>query len=164
MLKKILLSHDIEEHQQNVHFSRAFSKFLDGESIEGDKIVLATFPRTGNTFLRKFLEDITLCATGSDMDSLALQMSNLMGEKIVDDTVWFRKSHLYYPLNKVPPFKVNKLITCVRNPLDTVCSLLQLTNTLTQNKEIQQDYHVEFKDYFEKYALSVAQSYCDYYY
>jgi hypothetical protein len=38
--------------------------FLDGESI--DNVIFASFPRSGNTFTRKYLESITGIVTGAD--------------------------------------------------------------------------------------------------
>lgn len=42
-------------------------KFLDGKvSLSGDRIHFASFPRSGNSFLRKYVEKITGVYTGSD--------------------------------------------------------------------------------------------------
>ena len=40
--------------------------FLDGEPLLGNKIAFASFPRSGNTFLRKCLTLLTGVPTGSD--------------------------------------------------------------------------------------------------
>ena len=43
-------------------------KFLDRKlDLIGDRVALSSFPRTGNSFLRKILEQITGVFTGSDM-------------------------------------------------------------------------------------------------
>jgi len=43
-------------------------KFLDKKlDMVGDRVALASYPRTGNSFLRKILEQITGVFTGSDM-------------------------------------------------------------------------------------------------
>lgn len=43
-------------------------KFLDKKSdMKGNRVSLATYPRTGNSFLRKILEQITGVFTGSSM-------------------------------------------------------------------------------------------------
>ena len=52
--------------------------YLDGlESDESDldAVVLASFPRSGNTMLRKYLEKITGLVTGSD--------SNYLGKPVI---------------------------------------------------------------------------------
>jgi len=43
---------------------KGFFKFLDGEHIE-DKVAFATFPRSGNSMLRKQMELITGISTGA---------------------------------------------------------------------------------------------------
>jgi hypothetical protein len=52
-------------------------KFLDGKvSMIGDRVAFASFPRSGNSFLRKMIEQITGVFTGSDVpmkDCLPLQ-------------------------------------------------------------------------------------------
>jgi hypothetical protein len=102
------------------------TKFLDGDDINGDRIIYTSFPRCGNTFLRKYFEVITGVATGSDMTldlTLTFQMSVMKGERITDDTVWIRKSHYPYPTKDIYPFTGNKIICCVRNPIDVICSM-----------------------------------------
>ena len=50
------------------------SKYLEPPKEEEPIVLYATFPRTGNTFLRKYLESITGVVTGSDMKA-AMSMS-----------------------------------------------------------------------------------------
>ena len=42
-------------------------RFLDGQPIKSNKIAFCSFPRSGNTFLRKYLEMLTGIATGADL-------------------------------------------------------------------------------------------------
>jgi hypothetical protein len=52
-------------------FEGELFKFLDGSKIpEGNKIAFNTFPRSGNTLLRRCLEQVTGIATGSNMPLL----------------------------------------------------------------------------------------------
>ena len=45
------------------------NKFLDSKiDMTGNRVCFASFPRTGNTFLRKILETVTGIFTGSDMN------------------------------------------------------------------------------------------------
>jgi hypothetical protein len=44
------------------------SHFLDGGSLEGNKIGMTGFPRSGTTFLRKTIEQMTGLATGSTVN------------------------------------------------------------------------------------------------
>jgi hypothetical protein len=44
------------------------TKFLDSKvNMVGNRVAFASYPRTGNSFLRKILENITGVFTGSDM-------------------------------------------------------------------------------------------------
>lgn len=55
--------------EQNKWIFDSEIRYLDGNDINGDKIAYATYPRTGSTFLRKYFENITGIATGSDMST-----------------------------------------------------------------------------------------------
>jgi len=71
-------------------------RFLDGESNKTNKVAFASFPRSGNTFLRKYFELLTGVQTGADNtlhNSVMLQLQGMKGEDIVDDTVWIIKTH-----------------------------------------------------------------------
>lgn len=76
--------------------------FLDGKSISGDKTCYMTYPRSGNTFLRKYLELITGITTGSEIEANVWHLP-LIGEHVVDDKVWVVKSH--GPIARVWPCK-----------------------------------------------------------
>jgi hypothetical protein len=41
-------------------------KFLDGSANNSNKIAFASFPRSGNTFLRKYMELLSGIQTGAD--------------------------------------------------------------------------------------------------
>ena len=73
-------------------------KFLSTNSFE--KVILASYPRSGNTLLRKYLEQITKVITGSDSSIKRRLVKDLKdrgmhGEGIVDSRVWVVKTH--YP-------------------------------------------------------------------
>jgi hypothetical protein len=68
-LKSVLLSNNQQSLEENKWMFEGESKFLDGDSIKGGKIVFTAFPRAGNTFLRNYLEAITGVVTGGDMTS-----------------------------------------------------------------------------------------------
>ena len=42
-------------------------RYLDGQSMAGEKVGYLTIPRSGNTFLRKYLELVSGVPTGSDV-------------------------------------------------------------------------------------------------
>ena len=67
---------------------------------EHDKILLTSYPRSGNSFVRKVLEEMTGIVTGSDSRPNRLLPAQLLeygyrGEGITDNSVWVVKSH--YP-------------------------------------------------------------------
>jgi hypothetical protein len=71
-------------------------KVLDGQPNTSNKIAFASFPRSGNTFLRKYCELLTNIDTGADFYlpfNVILQMQGLKSEGIIDDTVWIVKTH-----------------------------------------------------------------------
>ena len=64
-------------------------------------IVYATYPRSGNTLMRKYFESCTGTATGSDMvmkhgPNVSLQFTGFKGEGNIQENTWIKKSH--YPL------------------------------------------------------------------
>ena len=91
-----------------------------------------TFARSGNTFLRRFFETISGVETGASMNPVMTTMQYMLGmrgENIVDDRLWIIKSHHPKKLPGDLSFVSNKVICCVRNPLDVFPSLVQLINT-----------------------------------
>ena len=71
-------------------------RFLDCKDSVPGRVAYATFPRTGNTFLRKYFENITGVFTGSEMappPSLQLLIPGMLGENVTDQRVWIAKSH-----------------------------------------------------------------------
>ena len=111
-------------------------RILDGKSIGNNKIAFNTFMRSGNSFLRRFLEQITGIATGSSVSmhtATSLQLIGLLGEGMVDDRVWIVKAHHPFRLWQSVPFTSHKVICCVRNPLDVFPSYASMANTLSHS-------------------------------
>ena len=111
-------------------------KYLDGADLQGESVCLQSFPRSGNSFLRRVIELITGVYTGSDLNNnLTSQrmFSNCLGEETVpedNNLVWIAKTHL--PMEAPMGAKrwtTNKCISLVRNPIDIIPSLLYLLNT-----------------------------------
>ena len=105
-LKEMLLCKDLECYEQIQQTLTENNKcsFLD-ESCNlveiGESVAFQSYPRSGNTFLRMYLEKISGIWTGSDMslkmtfdESMSLGM---LGQNITcdDNRVWITKSH--YP-------------------------------------------------------------------
>lgn len=94
----------------------------------GNHVGFLSYPRSGNSFLRKYLSNITGIQTGSDMGMdkglhVHQMFAEFLGEHIVDDSVWIKKSHDPMLLPGSLVNKVNKVICCVRNPYDVFVSM-----------------------------------------
>ena len=65
-----------------------------------EKVLLTSYPRSGNTLMRRYLETLTRTFTGSDCDlrrplNKQLFEMGLKGEGVLNDSVWIVKTH--YP-------------------------------------------------------------------
>jgi hypothetical protein len=99
-------------------------------------VVYATYPRSGNSLMRKYFENVTGVATGSDMimkhhANFALQMCGFKGEGIIDDRCWIKKSHYPFKFHFSKPFDSEIAVVCTRNPLDVTPSFFYLIFTQT---------------------------------
>ena len=90
---ELFLSKDMKRYdialQQKLFGGKA--KFLSGSRPRS--ITYASYPRSGNTFLRKYLENVTGVATGSDVQmkftmNVELQYSGFIGEGHFKDKTW----------------------------------------------------------------------------
>ncbi len=101
-LLALLRSKDIGYYNQvKDKFFGKQSRYTTGKAAEQSSIMYATYPRSGNSLMRKYFENITGIATGSDMvmkhgPNVALQHCGFKGEGMMDDRCWIKKSH--YPL------------------------------------------------------------------
>lgn len=63
-ISRILISNDPSELEKNSWMFKGASKFLDGEEFN-NTVTMATYPRSGNTMVRRMIEEITGIATGN---------------------------------------------------------------------------------------------------
>jgi hypothetical protein len=108
-----------------------------------DKIALVSYPRSGNSFLRKLIEARTRIVTGSDSRPNRTLAAHLLeygylGEGITDESVWVVKSHYPERLGYVR-FPVAKVILVVRNPFDSLESYFHMGMTNTHDKVLTQE-------------------------
>ena len=98
------------------------------------RVVYATYPRSGNSLMRKYFENVTGTATGSDMvlkhsSNVALQFCGFKAEGITDERTWINKTHFPYVL----PFQWNWssdiAVVCTRYQLDADPSFFYLLYT-----------------------------------
>ena len=62
----------------------------------------------------------------------------LSGEGKMDDSVWIVKSHFPERIGSAP-FKANKCIVIVRNPLDCIYSLFNMVGTTTHSESLNKE-------------------------
>ena len=87
---------------------------------------MTSFPRSGNSQIRKYIESITGIFTGSasPLETLLcsiLQLHGFLGESIRDDRIIFEKTHYPGRCNNVV-IETNRVLVIVRNPIDVLVS------------------------------------------
>ena len=119
---------------------------------------MVSFPRSGNTLLRAYLEKITGLTSGSDCDitkklNKDLMNMGLAGEGLVDKRVWVVKSHYPERYGKTK-FYSERAILLVRNPLDCITSLFNMVCTGSHNKSISDN---DFKKFPQLWSEFIQQ-------
>ena len=77
-----------------------------------------------------------------------------MGEYVSDDRVWIVKAQHPALLPYVKKFDSNKVICCIRNPLDIFPSIANLSNTMSHSEQPEFIYPKDFPlwwDWWVKY-------------
>lgn len=126
----------------------------------GQIVSYCSYPRCGNSFLRKYLQNITGIATGSDMTlefNQDLQLQDFKAEEITDSSVWIRKSHEPKPNQNNKLNKCNKILCCVRNPFDCTASLMHFLPTLNQGGQINENFS-EVPEVWNKLVIEATDS------
>ena len=101
--ERVFLSKEWAENKEVKEFEEALVKskgqalFLDKKD-KVDSILYASFMRSGNTLMRKYLENVTGIATGSIYPNFytmnfSLLAAGFKGETHYDDSVWLFKAH-----------------------------------------------------------------------
>ena len=141
--------------------------------VSGGVIVLASYPRSGNTLLRSLLERTTLCVTGSDtrpdrtLSRALAEQHNLVGEGIVrpkslhpvldNANVGVVKTH--WPERKgCLPYATRRVILLVRNPYDAIDSYWNLCVTNTHTESVVDSIYERYADKFRALALGEMQT------
>ena len=126
-------------------------KFVDlkiEEEDDQDTVIMVSFPRSGNTLLRAYLEKIMGLTSGSDCDitkklNKDLMLMGLAGEGLVDKRVWVVKSHYPERYGKTK-FYAERAILLVRNPMDCITSLFNMVCTGSHNRSIHLGDYTKF--------------------
>jgi len=164
-LKDILLSNDLSRLEELDWISKGL-RFLDGKvNMKGNVVALTSWPRTGNSFCRRFIELCTGIYTGSDMNakqSLMLQMMGMAGEQTADDTVWITKTHHSLKMPFGIDFKANKQICIVRNPIDIFPSMANLLNSGSHSLVPKEKFHEDLKEFWNGFIERTAPMLAEY--
>ena len=98
-------------------------RFIDGK--RRGVTALASFPGSGNTWVRSLLEKATGVCTGSYACDMSLRFAGFTGEGIQSPNVIAVKTHETKPHwsdDKISNYKFSSAIVLVRNPLDAIVS------------------------------------------
>ena len=76
-------------------------------------------------------------------------MQGMAGEDVVDDTAWVVKTHSPWIMPEAPVFHCNKMISIIRNPLDTFISWLNLVAQFNHNSKAPFDYELAYPNYWD---------------
>lgn len=131
------------------------ARFRPGSEY-GETVVLASYPRSGNSLLRASIERLSGVITGSDTVptrtlSRALQDCGVLGEGIVDERVHVVKTH--FPERRgSEPFGAQRAILLVRNPFDVIDSYFNMTLTNTHNVTMHDSQYARFSELFAALA------------
>ena len=106
------------------------------------KVLLVSYPRSGNSYLRKLLESRLGIATGSDSRPNRTLTQSLLecgfkGEGIVDDSVWIVKTHFPERMG-YRKVSANAVVLLIRNPFDTIESYFHMAMTNTHDKNLSE--------------------------
>jgi len=117
-----------------------------------EKVAFNTYPRSGNSMLRRLVEQMSGVFTGATMrlyTATTLQIMGLAGEEVVDDRVWVVKAHHPGLMPGVIPINSHKVICCIRNPIDVFTSFATFCNTMSHSAQPEFDYHKDFPEWWD---------------
>jgi len=134
-------------------------------------VLLPSYPRSGNTLLRTYLEELLLAPTGSDTRpdrNLSLRLSGQMpheptsssGRGFVGEgvTSGVRVVKTHYPersgWGKMQIPTCSKIILLVRNPFDTIDSYFNLCLTNSHSESLHQNVYEHFEEFFDRFKIA----------
>jgi len=156
-MKTDLLTQITDEDREKLSNPEFF--FLDinqQQAIDQDTVIMASYPRSGNTNLRAYMEKVMGLTTGSDCDitkklNRDLMTMGLAGEGLCDKRTWVVKVHFPERWGKVK-FWGERAILLVRNPLDCITSLFNMVCTGTHNLSISEDDYVKYVEHWDQFV------------
>lgn len=172
-MQKLFLSRDLESTEIQA-FEKLYHEngamFLD-EQVEIPHICFASLMRSGNTFYRRLIEQISGLVSGSNIMTqtslcLSFVIQGFKGESVLNNRTWIVKSHFPYVYPFTMPCNINQAIVLVRNPFDVIVSLFQFSLNATQSRNVANDFPTEFKTEWEgfvKFAVKVWNTFYKFY-
>ena len=134
-LQNLLRSKDLDryEREKDIFFGPQ-ARYTTGNASEQATVVYATYPRSGNSLMRKYFENVTGTATGSDMvirhtSNVALQFCGFKAEGVTDSRTWINKTHFPYVLPFQWNWDADIAVVCTRYQLDADPSFFYLVCT-----------------------------------
>ena len=161
-LTELLKSKDEKAWEKSKWIFDGNLRFLDGQPNKSNRIALGSFPRSGNTFLRKYTDLLTGIHTGSDCTlhvNVMLQMAGLPGEMVVDDKCWITKSHSPWVMEMSERFNCNKVLFITRNPLDAFMSWLELVQNGNHSTKCDYDIEKVYPNYWNEWVEDITEIY-----
>lgn len=134
--------------------------------VPHERVVLVSYPRSGNSFLRRLLEAYTGLVTGSDSRSnrplcASLLRCGFRGEGIVDSSVWIVKSHFPERMGYLK-FSSQRVILLVRNPWDAIESYFHMGLTGTHDKALHDEELAKLTDIWNEFVPNEARVWHDF--
>jgi hypothetical protein len=162
-LRRVLLSKRILPKDQMISRADFEKNYKEYKSIHLDgtkkvsKVVMSSYFRSGNTMMRKILEDATGVVTGSIYNNKVyvnyqLMFNGFKGEGRHDDSAWLLKSHFPVQWPGSQSFSASRALVCARNPIDIISSYINLMITSCHSINIDNDIHLEFPEFWTWYV------------
>ena len=105
------------------------SRFLNAKAQEQMAVLSASFPRSGSSMIRKYMENITGTPTGNEGLTRSLFFNGFKGEGIYDGRVFLKKNHFpHFPFNSAHT-EMDYIVVGVRYPLDVLPSYFHMNTS-----------------------------------
>ena len=138
-------SKDIDKYvREKDKFFGPSGRFTTGNAVEQMSVIFTSFPRSGNSMMRKYFENICGLATGSDLTlknglNVALQHAVSKGEGYIGPDCWIKKTHWPFVVPFQKPHKHDVTLICVRYGLNCQVSFFYMLMSQTHGLAFQND-------------------------
>ena len=132
----------------------------------GERIVLASYPRSGNSMVRKLLEEMTGIHTGSDTRpkramAEMLRGYGLQGESDVTRKTWVIKSH-FPERHGWMKFPARRGILLVRNPINAIDSYFNMQLSANHEMSLDESQYERFSEIWNEHVLTEAKVWAEF--